>query len=247
MNQPSTSKPSSWFNAHSAALIVYCLLQGAILVIFKSLEASGQWDMADHIKYGSIILNTAVMLFYWIKRPFDWIPLGLLITLVADTFLIGLDDFYVLGVFCFCLVETCYALKLQKRLWRLRLIIIVAAYLILLLLKQNDLIIYLSFYSILMQLLNLIEACREKDVLFGIGLTLFFLCDLCVGFQNALTYLPGFPRPLLHAASYMIWVFYLPSQVIILLRWVLERKDPKPAKDSAVINEQMVSNDENDQ
>ena len=208
------------------AWILYFVLQTAVIIIFKTLEASGALDMADHLKYGSIILNTLLLLFLWRKRPFDFIALGLLITLVADTFLIGLDTAYGLGVFCFCLVQTCYCLKMQTRRLVLRGTLILVTWLILFIGKEQDIVVYLSVFSIWMLVLNTIEAFVEKDILFGIGLLLFTLCDLSVGLQNAFTYVPSFPFPgIVKAASELIWIFYLPSQVLILFRWYLEYKE----------------------
>ncbi len=214
-----------------AAWILYFILQTAILITFKAWDLSGAWDMADRLKYGSIILNTLVLLFLWRKRPFDFIALGLLITLVADTFLIGLDTAYGLGVFCFCLVQTCYCLKMQNRRLFLRGVLILVIWTVLFLFKQKDPVVYLSAFSILMLTGNTVEAFVEKDLLFGIGLVLFTLCDLSVGLQNALVYVPAFPFPaLVKAASELIWIFYLPSQVILLYRWFREYKDIRQAQ-----------------
>ena len=49
--------------------------------------------------------------------------------------------------------------------------------------------------------------------LFALGLTLFVGCDVCVGLFNALP--PGSPR--YFAVSIGMWLFYLPSQVLIAL------------------------------
>ena len=48
---------------------------------------------------------------------------------------------------------------------------------------------------------------------FGIGLLLFVGCDVCVGLHN----LTGTPAPLAAFAQVGMWLFYLPSQVLIVL------------------------------
>ncbi len=96
---------------------------------------------------------------------------------------------------------------------------------------QKEPVVYLSAFSILMLTGNTVEAFLEKDWLFGIGLLLFTLCDLSVGLQNAAAYVPAFPFPVLvKAASELIWVFYLPSQVLLLYRWFREYKDIRQAQ-----------------
>ena len=49
--------------------------------------------------------------------------------------------------------------------------------------------------------------------MFGTGLLLFVGCDLCVGLHN----LAGIPAPLAAFARVGMWLFYLPSQVLITL------------------------------
>ena len=53
---------------------------------------------------------------------------------------------------------------------------------------------------------------------FGLGLLLFVGCDLCVGLHNLAAFLPVVDTgPLFSFAQVGMWLFYLPSQVLITL------------------------------
>ena len=53
----------------------------------------------------------------------------------------------------------------------------------------------------------------RRGRMFGLGLLLFVGCDVCVGLHN----LAGLPAPLSAFAQVGMWLFYLPSQVLIVL------------------------------
>ena len=58
---------------------------------------------------------------------------------------------------------------------------------------------------------------------FALGLTLFAGCDICVGLFNVL---PA-ASPLYFPASIGMWLFYLPSQVLIALSALPEKEEVK--------------------
>lgn len=56
---------------------------------------------------------------------------------------------------------------------------------------------------------NAVIAFRRSNIIFAIGLLLFFFCDICVGLST-----------IVQAGAYetifrLIWVFYIPSQILI--------------------------------
>ena len=61
--------------------------------------------------------------------------------------------------------------------------------------------------------LNQLLARGGRGRMFGLGLLLFVGCDVCVGLHN----LAGLPAPLSAFAQVGMWLFYLPSQVLIVL------------------------------
>ncbi|HAU86083.1 MAG TPA: hypothetical protein DCW90_11480 [Lachnospiraceae bacterium] len=49
--------------------------------------------------------------------------------------------------------------------------------------------------------------------MFSLGLILFICCDICVGLSNG--ELAGLTVPFAHLFQWLIWLFYIPSQICI--------------------------------
>ncbi|MBP5343311.1 hypothetical protein J6Y73_05240 [bacterium] len=160
---------------------------------------------------------------------FDGIILGLalLFTLLSDTFLLHLDNYYEIGVTSFLVVQVLYlfrmfySLGLNRKRLKITLMIRGCAFILIML----GLIIFNSFsYLYLITglyfinlVMNFIDSLiflisyrgedRFKSIfVFTIGLLLFIGCDINVGLSN-----------LIGVGSNIIWIFYLPSQVLISL------------------------------
>ena len=58
---------------------------------------------------------------------------------------------------------------------------------------------------------------NKKYILLFIGLVLFLLCDICVGFFNMGQIGVALPAGVSRSARLAIWIFYLPAQVLITL------------------------------
>lgn len=153
-------------------------------------------------------------------------------TLAADTFLILLDTCYTLGTALFCLVETLYLIvllpveqgdkgrRLSKAAW-IQLAVRAGLFLVLIVVVGRmgvlDRLTALSMYSISQLALSAVFCWRKGSCprIFAVGIDLFLGCDLCVGLRNFPTYFPAFPQGAAVAASLLIWLFYLPAQVLI--------------------------------
>ena len=220
--------------------ILYLLAELAIFAAFVYFDAKDQILLSNHVKYTGIAVNTLALLVIlgckkktagaiYEKRN-TWIVLALLLTLGADTFLILLDTNYFLGVCLFCLVETCYALYLLSRSIHkgrdicFRLAILAAAILIPARMDILDALTAAAIYSMVMLTWNVIFSMgnwgRERgraNCQLAWGLLLFWLCDACVGLRNITDYIPKIPAIIPQAAGTLIWIFYLPAQVLILL------------------------------
>ena len=157
---------------------------------------------------------------------------ALVITMAADTFLSLLDTCYTLGTALFCLVETLYLIVLlplsnegEKRgLSKAvlgQLAVRAGLFLILIAVVKGmgvlDLLTALSMYSISQLALSAVFCWKKGSCprIFAVGIDLFLGCDLCVGLRNFPAYFPAFPREAAVAASLLIWLFYLPAQVLI--------------------------------
>lgn len=153
-------------------------------------------------------------------------------TVVADYYLVTfIPPRQLPGMAVFLVVQLLYAIYLHrqgyKRVWvAIRLIpiamIIAGA---LLILKENAdalAIISVLYYANLVMNAVMAFGKFKKSPLLAIGFLLFILCDTVIGLQVASTgYLPIEEGSLLHNILYMdlnlVWLFYLPSQVLIAL------------------------------
>lgn len=162
------------------------------------------------------------------------LPLGLALTAVADVFLILLgndSDFWLYGVLIFCAVESVYCgyLKPSRRsiILRISLFTILTAAVLsyVSLLKENAslsflLLIAAAVFDIVMLSGNTVDAfsAYKKEPsfssgFFASGLALFFLCDISVGLKNITADNSSFFYSL-------IWIFYLPSQLLIMASYL---------------------------
>ena len=172
--------------------------------------------------------------------------LALLFTLAADTVLVLLDRWYFWGVLLFCIVQTFYALVLRGKtgvlIVRIGCFLLVTAALFLL--HMAEPLTVASAYSITQLTINMalawVRVFRRKrtadsdrigqkgagTLLAALGLSLFFLCDVSVGIFNLNYSIHGYTM-LTRVSGFLMWVFYLPSQVLLVLsfwRRIWDRK-----------------------
>jgi len=175
----------------------------------------------------------------------DLIPLGLLFTAVADTFLVYLGGPELVGVIFFFLVQLTYSVMLvlfnrDLGFFLLRFGIILGLVIMLAALRVLDVQTGFAAGSMGLLTVNALEAWnvyaflkeqpvaegRQKDLqlveriymfMFALGITLFFGCDLCVGLYNAPNYLADLDYPTWYDdVTYKgIWLCYLPAQLLI--------------------------------
>ena len=148
-----------------------------------------------------------------------------LCTLAGDWFLSVTQTHLTAGVALFCVVQTMYMLYLKpsRRNLAARPIILVAGICVLGLIKMITVQNILAVLDI--KLLGMNVACAwqqsrkiRRRLLFAVGLSLFFCCDVCVGLRSIL------PQELSTLMLILIWVFYIPSQVIIVVYGIKEIK-----------------------
>ncbi|MBQ8374809.1 MAG: hypothetical protein IJX98_04440 [Clostridia bacterium] len=193
-----------------------------------------------YVSFLSIVLACLFALVYadWghLKRPTTFINLALLGTVAADYFLILQED-KLNGMICFSVVQLLYfaylmatAKSKKERVTNIvvRAIAVFAAEAAMLavLREKTDAVSALSLFYIANLAVNMLFAYAQgkKRLLFAIGLTLFLLCDLCVGLSSG--YLPFPEGSFLHSIPFggLVWVFYLPSQTLIPLHLAFENR-----------------------
>lgn len=158
---------------------------------------------------------------------------ALCLTVAADWFLLVRNDHISVGLLLFLAVQTLYALRLDRlRSTRRSPLRYVRAGLFLLwaglsLVKPPLFPLWTAALYFLNLCLNTVAAwmltCRGIPLWkFSLGLTLFLCCDLCVGGWNIAFFLPD---GLTEFVRVGMWLFYLPSQVLIVLSQNVKARD----------------------
>lgn len=185
----------------------------------------------SYLKYITILLCLifVVLNFYVQNKPsplgmnFFW-PLSLLFTCTADFFLLFTNQFTA-GILFFCCVQFCYSKLLKHNLLLIALtggcgFLFVHGVNTLFQLNMDISALFAAFYFLCL-LTNLITAWQIQPGYFSVGLTLLFICDINVALSNIslyINYLPfTFLPDLSRIASNLIWSFYLPAQIIIII------------------------------
>ena len=205
-------------------------LEGAVYACFLVLDLTGRGDQTEPIKYAGVLLCLAFSLLCALRGGDRLVPAALALTAWADWFLLVRNDRYVIGIALFLCVQMVYLVRLRRAgadggyVLRsgLALGAGLAAY-ALNLASPVNLLAALYFSQLLSNtvLAWTLRGTRWRH--FALGLTLFVGCDLCVGLFNALP-----PSSLLYfSVSIGMWLFYLPSQVLIALS-ALPEKEERP-------------------
>lgn len=217
--------------------ILFYGLTSALYVAFLLLDACNRYDVSTYVKYTSIIICFAAALYVGISHKIILIIITASLTLFADTFLLLIDDYYIAGVTAFALVQTMFAMYIAPTYLAFRLRVASYSIVLALILPASgfDLTALISAWSYVNLIFNVIyllfkiHSGRHFDkhlTMFAVGMILFLACDTCVGLSNLGTYVPGFiTSKSLSAATYLMWVFYLPSQVLIVSSFSVNQEE----------------------
>ena len=238
-------------NIISAKLFsLFCIIEFLILVFLKLTQAFCPLTVSEVLPmFLAILINALFMLFLVIQvkkagknMMITGIPLAVFTTLLADCFLVLFHDLSkaelihfitplisnMIGFFIFGIVQVIYAyyLGLTKR----RLIIRVRFYICFIiaiavagLLTIDRLIACLSMSQLILNFVYVwIENHRKHttaSLLLAIGITLFFGCDLFIMMRMLLP-----PQGFIYSAiCFMVWIFYIPSQVLLTSSYFADR------------------------
>ena len=217
-----------------AKRIIFIIIEAVIYTAFVFADFFGK--DSTPIKYAGIIL-CLIYAVLSLKNGKDHVFLcvAFLFTLVADWFLLVKNNDYVFGVAAFIVAQTVYLLRLvslgvnTRRTIIVRLVVTISAISVLFVADLADLLTVLVAIYFVALVTNCVDSYTlfkngVKNKLFAIGLTLFILCDVSVGINNFSAYFDVSAITwLITAARYLMWIFYLPSQVLIALSGGAER------------------------
>ena len=211
-----------------AAPAGFLAAEGVLYAAFLALDLTGQSADSVTVKYGGILLCLLFALFCALRGGDRLVPLALALTAGADWFLLVCNDIYALGIALLLCVQTVYYLRLRRggspAAWPLRAGLALGAGLALFMLRLAsplNLLAGLYFSQLLSNTALAWTGTGRRRRIFAAGLTLFVGCDLCVGLFNVLPPV----SPLYPFVSVGMWLFYLPSQVLITLS-ALPEKEP---------------------
>jgi len=169
------------------------------------------------------------------KRDWAWLAGGMAFTVGADYFLV-LYNAHLYGIAVFCFAHICYAFRAWDAGRNLRLRWVRSIFLIMVLLVAVCVVrgnvamlavMYASWFatSILLHIKN--RRVMKNATLILAGLIFFAFCDVFVLLYNVPLYFGVLPW--LQRVYRLIWVFYLPSQVlraVSALRFNFTKKAP---------------------
>lgn len=172
------------------------------------------------LKFAAICLCGLTALTRTRTRDGRLVAAALCLTVAADSFLLPSGRPITVGLALFVAVQLLYARRLARLrgkpsppLAALRLLFAALA-LCLTALDPTRFPLWAALLYFSYLLLNTAEAFTLRKPRFGWGLALFVCCDVCVGLWNVAQCLP---YALTELARVGMWLFYLPSQVLIVL------------------------------
>lgn len=137
-------------------------------------------------------------------------------TLISDYFLLLTNNHIIIGLITFIIVQFTYMYYLHTKKinnhYLLRAIIYILIFIITLIIKTNiETLLALLYFSTLV--INTICSYQNNNLfIYSLGLTLFIGCDINVGLHNIMSV-----GTIYELATLFMWIFYLPSQVLITL------------------------------
>jgi hypothetical protein len=217
-------------------VILYLSFLSIDLQIIQISNQTDHYTLSNFLKYLSIVLCFTLNLFIGKNKlnSFDkrYLQLGFLFTLLADTCLIVFDK-YILGICFFCFVHFCYLIRYKQKVFTHSLGNLFLFFIFLMIFKIilnlvdiefNFLFVIAIFYAacISTSTFNAISSRNNypspNNLFIVLGMILFMLCDINVALYNI-----PFNSNILginlmsNLSSNLIWLFYLPSQLLISL------------------------------
>lgn len=196
----------------TAVTAVFLAVEGLIYCGFLALDLVGRGGQTITLKYTGILLCLLYALLCALRGGDRLVFPALLLTAGADWFLLVRGEYLTVGLILFLAVQTLYLLRLRRLgagshffLRAVSALLLGAAVFLLRMASTLNLLAALYFSQLLS---NTILAWERRGHLFAIGLSLFVCCDICVGLFNLGLLLPF--------AQVGMWLFYLPSQVLIV-------------------------------
>ena len=207
-------------------IATYCFfaIEAVLFCIFVSMDVMSI-PHSNYVKFAAIALVGAFSLFAGKEKDNRIVTAALLFTVAADVCLVLLGKYF-WGVPMFAIVQVCYATRFSflsgkplvgEILKRTVPAVILGGIVAYLVDPKIGLTVFYAWcfgvnfgHGFELQILKP----SKRHLVFCIGLVMFACCDLCVGITNLA---PSFmTEQMIRNASIATWIFYLPSQILIL-------------------------------
>lgn len=229
---------SSKIKRFTIALILITILLLYISFLAIDLNSLYKNNISDKLKYISILLCFILSLLIHEDglsfRDALLLQLGLLFTSLADLFFLILNS-CTLGVVTFCLVQIIYCIRyLPKKVYStiigfITFIVVTAiSFLVLSLFSKAIMVLFMValIYAVCLitSLIRAIKACKRREFpspnryMIVVGMVLFALCDINVGLSYLASELMEkwlFLDKWEDIFCFLVWFFYVPSQVLL--------------------------------
>jgi hypothetical protein len=188
-----------------------------LYLVLGVLDLCGKQNLSRTVKYLAIWLCFLLSFTNPPNRTARLLTTALFFTVLADSFLLNPNGIYIVGIACFGVVQGIYLVFLWQKtghtFWPVRCLAAIG----ICFLPAVSLLARFSCVYFSQLFLNACQSmgCRNQPGgrLFSNGLWLFCLCDICVALSNLGNFLP---RCIVYWAGVYIWLFYLPSQLLIV-------------------------------
>ncbi|MDE6557738.1 MAG: hypothetical protein K2K39_01385 [Clostridia bacterium] len=222
------------FTPKNIVLLVFIAVEAAIYITFNILSATLP-DDPIYLKYAGVLLCLAfagASIYFERDKDAVILTVALVFTAISDLFILVLNTYYQIGLITFIATQSVYLYRMYvDRIKKIKITLVVRALAAALLMAVMDVMMKeaggLNFMIaevciyIVMLVGNVVDAFilvnkSAKNIVFAVGLLLFLGCDICVGLDNAAMVVSSLDLgSAARAVNFLIWVFYLPSQVLI--------------------------------
>lgn len=214
---------------------IFCIVELAIGIAVQLTE-----DRVNaFVSFSAVILACIFHLLFMSKaRDYLLTQAALIFTVLADTFLVLIEPrMQLAGMCCFLVVQISYFLRIylstaSKRLRDIHLCVraavsvVISVITLAVLGDDADVLSIISLIYFANLMLNIVFAFFDfkRNALFPMGLLLFALCDVFVGFDMIGAYIPvkegSFAYFLANPGFNAAWLFYVPAQTLLALSLV---------------------------
>jgi len=224
------------------SIVIMC-----IYILFLSIDISNDHtcnSYSTYLKFSAILLCFIISLLIehngFNHRDVFLLKSARFFTLVADYFLL-LSNNYILGVLFFCVVQLIYIKRhslIEKNIFNMKInhFIFISVFILLLLfasliLRITDPTVLLIGTSIVYALLLTFSVycgiktlkssyyTKKSSLFISCGMILLLLCDINVALYNLIdmSFFPSIQGNFQLTIGSLIWIFYLPSQLLLTL------------------------------